>query len=283
MPKVFISYSHDSPGHSARVLEFANSLRAHGVDAELDQYHVRPGHGWPHWCTEQLREENAAFVLLVCTETYRQRVDNKVAADEGRGVYWEGAIIYDYLYDAKGNRRFIPILLDGAPADAIPQPIHNHTRYSIAAFNLDDAGYQKLYRELTQQPAVVKPPLGKPIVLGPASPILPALPARAVKTQFASPVATVRVSVEKLPASGRNFLGREAELKLLDEAWARGGHTHVEPDGGSMEHHPLPPRRMRTRPITRANLRQFITYHQPPPISGYPPAHPRILRQTTPR
>lgn len=104
MPKVFISYSHDSPGHSARVLEFANSLRAHGVDAELDQYHVRPGHGWPHWCTEQLREENAAFVLLVCTETYRQRVDNKVAADEGRGVYWEGAIIYDYLYDAKGNR-----------------------------------------------------------------------------------------------------------------------------------------------------------------------------------
>ena len=34
MPKVFISYSHDSPEHSARVLEFANALRGHGVDAE---------------------------------------------------------------------------------------------------------------------------------------------------------------------------------------------------------------------------------------------------------
>jgi TIR domain/AAA ATPase domain len=227
MPKVFISYSHDSPEHSARVLDLANALRAHGVDAELDQYHVRPERGWPHWCAEQLREKNPEFVLLVCTETYRRRVENKVAADEGRGVYWEGAIIYDYLYEAKGNRRFIPILWDGAPADAIPQPIRNHTRYSIAAFNLDDAGYQKLYRELTQQPAVVKPPLGKTIALGPASPILSALPVREVKTHFVSPVATVRVFLEKLPQSGPNFLGREAELKLLDEAWADGGRTHV--------------------------------------------------------
>lgn len=45
MPKVFISYSHDSPDYSARVLELANALRGHGVDAELNHYHVRPEHG----------------------------------------------------------------------------------------------------------------------------------------------------------------------------------------------------------------------------------------------
>jgi SEFIR domain-containing protein len=194
MPKVFISYSHDSREHSERVLELANSLREHGVDAELDQYHVHPEHGWPRWCAEQLREENAEFVLLVCTETYRQRVENKVAADEGRGVYWEGAIIYDYLYEAKGNRRFIPILLDGSHSDCIPRPIRNHTHYCIAAFSLDDdERYHGLYRELTGQPAVVKPPLGK-LPRWPAPLILSPLP-------------------EKFPASGPNFLGREAELK----------------------------------------------------------------------
>ena len=37
----------------------------------------------------------------------------------------------------------------------------------------------------------------------------------------------VPVSLERLPASGPNFLGREAELKLLDDAWADGGRTHV--------------------------------------------------------
>jgi hypothetical protein len=36
--KVFISYSHDSPEHSARVLELANALRAGGLHVELDQF-----------------------------------------------------------------------------------------------------------------------------------------------------------------------------------------------------------------------------------------------------
>lgn len=35
---VFISYSHDSDAHRAFVLEFANRLRADGVDCQLDRY-----------------------------------------------------------------------------------------------------------------------------------------------------------------------------------------------------------------------------------------------------
>jgi len=46
--KVFISYSHDSAEHSARVLALADKLREMGVDVELDRYHVRPPKGWPH-------------------------------------------------------------------------------------------------------------------------------------------------------------------------------------------------------------------------------------------
>jgi hypothetical protein len=117
---VFISYSHDSAEHSDRVLALSDKLREMGVDAELDQYHVRPPQGWPRWCEEQLRPENAKFVIVICTQTYRDRVENKVAAGEGRGVFWEGGIIYDYLYDDKGNTRFIPVLLSGASEDGIP-------------------------------------------------------------------------------------------------------------------------------------------------------------------
>jgi len=39
MPRVFVSYSHDSPEHSARVLALAQALRGHGIDVELDQFH----------------------------------------------------------------------------------------------------------------------------------------------------------------------------------------------------------------------------------------------------
>ena len=128
-PRVFVSYSHDSAEHCQRVLQLANALRSHGVDAELDSYHVRPPEGWPLWCEKQLRPENADFVLMICTEAYRCRVEKKVHADEGRGVFWEGSIIYEYIYDAKGNTRFIPVLLTGTGTDCIPIPIRNHTRY----------------------------------------------------------------------------------------------------------------------------------------------------------
>ena len=32
---VFVSYSHDSPEHAERVLDFAEALRDDGIDAEL--------------------------------------------------------------------------------------------------------------------------------------------------------------------------------------------------------------------------------------------------------
>lgn len=40
-PRVFISYSHDSPDHEQLVPEFANQLRGHGCDAEQTS---RPEH-----------------------------------------------------------------------------------------------------------------------------------------------------------------------------------------------------------------------------------------------
>jgi hypothetical protein len=37
-PRVFISYSHDSPEHAQQVLELAERLRKDGTDAQIDQY-----------------------------------------------------------------------------------------------------------------------------------------------------------------------------------------------------------------------------------------------------
>jgi hypothetical protein len=161
--KIFISYSHDSPEHSARVLVLSNQLRALGVDVELDRYHVRPLQGWPHWCEEQLRPGTSSFVLVICTPTYRERVEDLVGADEGRGVYWEGAIVYNYLYSAKGNSRFIPVLLDEVTEAAIPLPLDGHTRYRIRAFEFADSGFEAIYRELNGQPETPKPTLGNVI------------------------------------------------------------------------------------------------------------------------
>ncbi len=185
---VFISYSHDSSEHSARVLDLANALRSMGVDVELDQFEVRPIRGWPQWCEECLRPENTKFVLVICTLVYRDRVENKIKADEGRGVFWEGSIIYQYLYDDKGNKRFIPVLLGDAPEDGIPLPLKGHARYSVKAFDLSDPEFEGLYRELTGQPAIIKQLLGERVILPPRQPAAPIvaapLPSRPAQSSF---------------------------------------------------------------------------------------------------
>ena len=81
MAKVFISYSHDSAEHGERVLRFADALRLHGVDAELDRYHQRPPQGWPAWCEEQLRPEVSSHVLMICTRTYHDRAPRRGGGD----------------------------------------------------------------------------------------------------------------------------------------------------------------------------------------------------------
>ena len=121
------------------MLALAQQLRHDGVDAELDQFHQHELIQWPRWCEEQLRPENSDFVLCVCTETYKQRIEGKVAADTGKGVFWEGTLVYNYLYDDKRNSRFVPVYLADTEERARDEP-----RESIMQF------YQEMARVVAQ-------------------------------------------------------------------------------------------------------------------------------------
>lgn len=211
MAKVFISYSHDSAEHRERVLRFADALHAHGVDAELDQYHQRPTQGWPAWCEEQLRPDVSSHVLMICTPTYHDRVQNQVPVDEGRGGFWEGRIIHNYIYGEKRNQRFIPVLFDGATEEHIPIPLRNDGHYRISRFDLTDPGYEALYRDLTAQPYVTKPDVGSTVPL----------PKRQPLTTFEPKIAPSRLT------SSRLLIGRERELAMLDAAWSGDAKKNV--------------------------------------------------------
>src|SRR5436305_14829781 len=90
-PKVFISYSWDSPEHLDRVLELSDRLRADGIDCILDQYEVAPPEGWQRWMERQIEE--ADFVLVICTARYLRRVKGEEKPDVENGVRWESVIM----------------------------------------------------------------------------------------------------------------------------------------------------------------------------------------------
>jgi TIR domain len=118
-PKLFISYSHDSPDHADRVLALADRLRADGVDATIDQYEPHPPECWPRWMGRQI--EAAEVVLLVCTETYLCRVRGEELTGVGLGVSWEANLIYAALYQARAvSGKFIPTLFEESDAALIP-------------------------------------------------------------------------------------------------------------------------------------------------------------------
>jgi hypothetical protein len=155
-PKVLISYSHDSPAHAEHVLELADRLRGDGIDCMIDQYVVAPAEGWPRWMDKQIRDSD--FVLMVCTETYYQRVMAGEGPGKGLGVRWEGQLIYQAIYRAESmNTMFIPVLFESGNYAHIPAPVQSTTFY----FARTEEGYEELYRRLTNQPRALKPALGK--------------------------------------------------------------------------------------------------------------------------
>jgi SEFIR domain-containing protein len=167
-PRVFLSYSHDSDEHADRVLALADALCDLGIDVILDRYvHPAPAEGWPRWMDRNIDE--AQFVLMVCTATYRRRVLGQEEPGKGIGVRWIGSLIYNRIYhDKPSGSRFIPILLlpDSEPAH-IPNSVQGHAYYRLATFDLTDPGYEALYRYLTGQPATLKPELGTITILPP--------------------------------------------------------------------------------------------------------------------
>ena len=170
--KVFISYSWDSNEHKEKVLALSENLRKYGVDCQIDRYHQSPPEGWHRWMMERIEESD--FVLVVCTEKYNLRYQNKEERGQGRGVTWEGGLIIAKLYDGQGiNDKFIPILLSPEGEDYIPQSLRAYTIYrpwNNDNWDINKQGdYQNLYRHLTQQPAYVPALLGEPQILLPIS------------------------------------------------------------------------------------------------------------------
>lgn len=153
---VFISYSHDSETHRERVLALSERLRADGIDTRLDQYlNGTPPEGWPRWMMNRI--DDAAYVLVVCTETYYRRFRGHEVPGKGRGADWEGAIITQQIYDARSaTTKFIPVLFDPAHEPCVPDPLRGRTCYTLTS----DDPYFALYDVLLGQAGVEPAPVG---------------------------------------------------------------------------------------------------------------------------
>ena len=144
LPTVFISYSHDTPAHVARVQFLAAQLKEGDVHCEIDTSQISPPQGWPLWMQEQI--ERSDFVIVVCTATYAGRFTGlETLPGRGKGVRWEGRLINQCLYESAENHRFIPVVFSRHDLNHIPLVLKGATHYDVSTVD----GYNALHNALT--------------------------------------------------------------------------------------------------------------------------------------
>lgn len=215
-PKVFISYSHDSDEHRARVLALSEQLREDGIETRLDQYlNGAPIEGWPRWMRKQLNE--ADYAIIVCTETYYRRFWGEEEPGKGKGVDWEATLITQEIYDARNaTLKFVPVIFAEDQQAFIPEPLRNKLYYTLNS----TANYQALYDFLLGQAGVEARPLGE-LKRKPRAQAEPLTFADGANLQSQISNSQPAISISRLPNMLTNDLfGRDNEVQMLNDAWA---------------------------------------------------------------
>ena len=153
-PKVFISYSHDSPEHRRWVSELGAKLRHNGVDAILDQWDLGPGDDVTQFMERGIIDSDR--VLVICTDTYV----GKANAGEG-GVGYERMIVNAQLIQDLGTDKFIPVIRQTSGQEKTPTFLGTRVYIDFRNDSQFESEFEKLIRELHRVPVVEKPPLGK--------------------------------------------------------------------------------------------------------------------------
>ena len=112
-------------------MDLANRLRREGIETSIDQWQDSPPETWQLWCYNQVQK--AAFVLVVCTETYKRRVMREDDPRAGQGATWEGAIISGQIYaTTPGQTKFVPTVFSETDRQFVPFFLDGYTVYDVS-------------------------------------------------------------------------------------------------------------------------------------------------------
>ena len=152
IPRVFISYSHDSQEHKKWVLDVATRLRNTGIDATLDQWDLQPGDDLPAFMERNLRESDR--VLMVCTEKYVEK------ANSGHGgVGYEKMIVTSELMNSIDSRKVIPIIRQSG-SQHLPTFLKSKLYINFSRQDDYEFAFDELVRTVHGAPLYVKPEIG---------------------------------------------------------------------------------------------------------------------------
>jgi TIR domain len=216
VPRLFVSYSHDSDLHKDWVLALATRLVANGVDIVLDQWDLTLGSDLPRFMEQGLT--GAQRVLAICTEPYVFK------ANAGRGgVGYEKMILTAQLMQDITSDRIIPLIRSNALTVPVPTFLSSRVYIDFRDDLAFEAKYAELIRDIHGQAVKPRPPLGRnpfTSVVPATSPVVSAGPER-----YVSPAISGSVTFDYSNNDGRFTFG--AGDMAFETAWARAGNSSI--------------------------------------------------------
>ncbi|MFO1432417.1 MAG: TIR domain-containing protein [Candidatus Competibacteraceae bacterium] len=190
-PRIFISYSHDNETWKDRLVSQLGVLEHEGLLSVWEDRRIDAGDNWLPEIETAIDACNVALLLISAKFlTSKFILGREVPALLQRREQAGVRVIPVILESCAWTRVSWLKTIQARPKDG--KPLSGMSDYEA------DAALAALAGEIADL-LVQTPPL----------------------TQSA------RIDLTKLPAGAADFLGREVELKLLDDAWADNGHTQV--------------------------------------------------------
>ncbi|WFB46715.1 toll/interleukin-1 receptor domain-containing protein [Vibrio coralliilyticus] len=159
IPKVFVSYSHDSPHHKSWVLSLATNLRSSGIDAILDQWELAAGDDLPAFMERNIVDSD--YILMICTDSYVAK------ANSGKGgVGYEKMIVTSDLMANIDSNKVIPIIRQKG-TNEVPTFLKTKLFINMSNEEFEEFGFDELIRTIHNSPLYKKPDIGSnPFVSG---------------------------------------------------------------------------------------------------------------------
>jgi hypothetical protein len=175
-PKVFISYSWSSPGHQARIRQWAEQLVNNGVDVVLDVWDLKEGNDKYAFMEKMVTDESVTHVLVFSDSEYAAKADARKA-----GVGTESQIISGEVYSKVQQSKFLPVVceFDDSGEPFLPTFLKSRIWIDFSSPEAANDNWEQLIRVLYGKPAYQKPTLGQAPTYVTTDVTVPASPAGA--------------------------------------------------------------------------------------------------------
>ncbi|UVS79463.1 toll/interleukin-1 receptor domain-containing protein [Actinokineospora sp. UTMC 2448] len=160
MPRVFLTYAHDSKKHKDDVRRLGNLLVESGIDVDLDQWAEGVPRDWSVWALQSTRA--ADYVIVVASPRYAAAADGLGPATVNRGARSEAATLRNLLHGDRDlwTTKLLPVVLPGHSVSDLPYFVLPHIVDHYVIEELSSPGLEGLIRVITRQPRYTKPTLG---------------------------------------------------------------------------------------------------------------------------